>query len=161
MAYVIAEDNPTNKIAPSFPIVTIASIGAGLGLLFWGVCALVNYFVVDQLLCRSTNTLSACLDSTTLSGSISTIIIAVIGVAILVKFRIQQPLIVAVASGVVLWTLADWTDGLGWIEVALWSLVLYMVTYLLFTWIARYRKVIPVAIFSLVAVVIIRILLAA
>lgn len=161
MAHVTTHDNPTDPIAENYPLAEVLVLGAILGLLFWGISFLVNYYIVDQILCRSSNTLSACLNSTTLSGSITTILVGAIGILLMIRLRITQPIVVAVGSAVVLWTLNDWTAGLSWFEVALWTILLYVISYVLFTWITRYKKVLPVMAISLVIVIVIRLILAA
>jgi hypothetical protein len=156
MATVITQDSPTQPIVPSYPVGYIVATGVTLGVLFWGLNAWVSYYVVDQLLCQSSNTLSACLNSTSLSSALSAIVVGVIGIVLLVRLRIRQPILVAIASAIVLWTLGNWTDGLGWGEVMIYTVVLYTLTYGLFTWITRYKNVLPVFVIIILSIAIIR-----
>jgi hypothetical protein len=159
MAQLYAQDSPTQTLSTNYPVRYIIAIGATLGILFWGLNAWVNYYVVEQLLCRSSATLTACSNSVALSGSIATIIVGVIGVLLLVRARIRQPLVVATASAILLWTLATWTDGLAWYEVVIYSIGLYILSYGLFSWITRYRSTPPALLATLLAIGIIRIIL--
>lgn len=159
MAQLYVSESPTQPLTLNYPIRYIVATGVALGILFWGLNAWVNYYVVEQILCRSSATLTACSDSTALSGSIATIIVAVIGVFLLVRVRVRQPLIVAVASAIILWTLSSWIDGLAWYEAALYSVGLYILTYGLFSWITRYKSLPPVLLAVLIAIGIIRVIL--
>jgi len=73
--------------------------------------------------------------------------------------RVAKPIIVAVASAVLLWGLANWTSGLAWQEVLGWGVLLYAISYVLFAWISRYNEIIPVMIISLLVSVIARIVI--
>jgi len=158
MARVLTQDSPIEPILASYPIGSIAAIGATLGIVFWGLSAWVNYYIVDQVLCRSSTTLSACINATNLSGSIATIIVGIIGVGLLIRFRFQHPLIIAIASAAVLWSLADWTAGLSWIETAILTIAMYVLTYGLFAWLSRYKQLIPALFAFVLAVVIVRLI---
>jgi len=72
--------------------------------------------------------------------------------------RMAQPLIIAVASGAALWGLSRWTGGLGWGEVMLWDIALYTLAYITFSWVARYLKVIPVIVTTILIIVIVQII---
>jgi hypothetical protein len=158
MARVLIQDNPIEPILATYPLGSVAAIGATLGILFWGLSAWVNYYIVDQVLCRSSTTLSACLNATNLSGSIATIIIGIIGVGLLVRFRFQHPLIIALASAAVLWSLADWTAGLSWIETAILTVIMYVLTYALFAWLSRYKHLVPALFAFALAIVVVRLI---
>ena len=69
-------------------------------------------------------------DSTNISGDIATILIATIGII------------------------------LAWGEVAAWSALLYGLAYILFSWIARYARIVPVLITIVVIVIVLRITIA-
>lgn len=75
----------------------------------------------------------------------------------MVRLRLAQPLIIAVVSAATLWGLADWTDGLSASEIVIWSMLLYVLAYALYSWVARYTKPMPVLATILIIVVIARI----
>lgn len=159
MVEVITHENPQAAIGNNYPLWNILGSGAALGVLFWGLNAWMSYYVVDQILCRSNSTLAACSNSSALATGIATVVVAIIGTGLMVRLRIFQPLVVAIAAGLVLFELGVWTSGLSWGEALLWSILLYVLSYLLFTWIARYRRVIVVLLVTTLIVGVIKILL--
>ena len=73
--------------------------------------------------------------------------------------RLPRPLLITVASAVLLWDLAGWLTGLSWLESILYSVLLYALSYVMFSWFARYSRTVPVVIFTVFAVIIIRIII--
>lgn len=159
MAKVIVDEMHPQVVSMSYSWWRVALIGAAIGIAFWTLTFLVSHFIVDQLFCRSTVNALACSNSIGLSGNIATILVATAGLAILVRLRVMRPLIVAVTAAIVLWGLAGWTNGLAWGEIAFWSAFLYSLSYVLFSWISRYSRTIPVLISAALVVLIARIVL--
>lgn len=157
MVEVIREESPSQRVAFAYPAWGIAVCGVTLGVLWWCLMAFFGHFIVDQSLCRSTSTLASCSTSYNLSGGMATIAIALIGLGLMVRLHIFRPILVVTAAAIVLWGLASWTHGLGTWETIAWSALLYGVTYMLFTWIARYRRTIPVLLMMVLGIVIIHI----
>lgn len=122
----------------------IALIGAALGAIYWGLTALLSNYV----------------NSTSISGDISTIVIAVLGIIVMMRLNMAQPLAIAVASGSALWGLSLWTSGLVVGEIIAWSVLLYTLAYAIFSWVARYTHVVPVLICIALVVVSVRIVIA-
>jgi len=127
MAEVIIEDAEPQTFSAAYSIWKVASVGASIGLLYWCLTAFIGIFV----------------DSINVSGDIATILTATLGVVIMLRLSIFQPLIIALASGLALWSLAGLTSGLVWFEIIAWNILLYALAYTLFSWIARYNRVIP------------------
>jgi len=57
----------------------------------------------------------------------------------MVRLLIAQPLLIAVAALICLWSLASWTAGMFWLESLAWSALLYGLVYSLFGWVVRHR----------------------
>jgi hypothetical protein len=144
MAKIIKWDTEPQTISASYSLWRTALVGVVLGVVYWGLTAFIGRFV----------------DSTNISGDIATILIATIGIIVMLRLRIAQPLIIAVATGAALWGLARWTSGLAWGEVAAWSALLYGLAYILFSWIARYARIVPVLIIIVLIVIVLRITIA-
>lgn len=161
MAKVIKEETiQAQVISPVYSAWRIASVGAVLGVMYWALTAFIDYFIISPVFCRSVGNASVCINSISVSGDITTILIAIIGVAIMIRLRIMQPLIIAVATSATLWGLSGWTNGLMWVEIVAWSALLYGLSYLLYSWISRYTRIVPVLMTVTFAVIIIRIVLA-
>ena len=156
MAKVIETDIESRAIGASYSLWQIASVGAALGALYWCLTALIERYIIDPIFCRSVSSALTCLNSTSISGDIATILIAAIGITVILRLYMARPLIIAIAVGASLWGLAMWTNGLMWGEAIAWSMLLYGLAYTLFSWIARYTRVIPVLVVMMLIVVAVR-----
>ncbi|HZJ34519.1 MAG TPA: hypothetical protein VFD55_00710 [Candidatus Angelobacter sp.] len=141
MARVIKWDTESQTISTSYSFWRVALFGALLGVIYWGLTVLIGRFI----------------NSISISGNIASILVATLGIILMLRFRMAQPLIVAVATGVSLWGLSQWINGLGWIEIIAWSALLYGLAYTLFSWVARYARVVPVLIAIILIIIILRI----
>ena len=159
MVKVIPDETQPQAVSTAYSWWRIALIGAAIGIVYWTLTFLVSHFIIDPLFCRSNVNALACTNSVELSGNITSILVATAGLAILVRMRVLRPLIVVVAVAVVSWGLAGWTNGIAWGEVAFWSALLYSLSYVLFSWISRYSRTMPVLISVAVVVIATRILL--
>lgn len=161
MAKVIKEETvQAQVVSPVYSAWRIASVGAALGVFYWALTWLIDYFIISPVFCRSVANTMVCVNSVSVSGDIATILIAIIGTAVMIRLRMMQPLIITVASAVTLWGLSGWTNGLMWAEIAAWSALLYALSYLLFSWVSRYTRLIPVVISIVLIIIIVRIVLA-
>ena len=147
-------------IEPWWLKIKIIGIGLGAGVLWWVLTVLFRQYIVEPLACRDLSTAAACVDSFSVSGSIATVLVAVIGLIFLVRFIQPRPIIIALSSAVALWNLGALVEGLAWWWSLLFSVVLYVISYTLFGLVAR----IPWLLWSIVLAVLIvagtRILLA-
>lgn len=141
MAKIIESSVESQPISTSYSICRVALIGLSLGVFYWAL----------------TMILANITDSVSVVGGVSMILTATLGVLMMMYLHIARPLIVALASAVSLWGLAGWVDGLGWIEVVLWNLILFTATYVLFSWLSRYTRVVTVFIVIMTIVVLVRI----
>ncbi len=146
MVEVVQEETYPQAISMSFSGWQIALTGAAVGALYFILTFLVQHFVIDALYCGSSLNAANCSNSLSIAGNIATILVGTIGLGVMVSLRVVRPIVVVVASAVLLWGLSQWTVGLNWGEVALWSALLYTLSYLVFAWISRYNETIPVII---------------
>ena len=157
MAKVIADEQIVDRTWSIWG--RTVGIGAGLGLVFWLLTLLLGNYVIEPLACRDTANAVLCANSVGLSGNIATILTAVLGLFVMVRWGIFRPIILVVATAALLWDLAAMTNGLFWAEALLWSILLYAGSYGLFAWIARYSRLWAVIAISVLIVLIIRIAL--
>lgn len=160
MAAVILDQTHAQTVTSTYSWWRIALIGGGIGLVYWLLTIFISQFIIDPLFCRSAVNALACSNSVELSGNIANILVATGALALLVRLRIVRPLVVVVATAVIVWGLAGWTEGLVWAEAAAWSILLFGLSYLLFSWISRYSRSTPVLIAVVLVVLIARIILA-
>ncbi len=158
MARLTIDDNRPQSIRLMYSIWRMAVIGGSLGLLYWLVTLLVSRYIVDPIYCGTSFDANVCSGSIGMSGDIATIIVATVGLGLLVRYSVVRPIIVAVASAFALWSLARWTEGLPWYETLLWSVILYGLSYVLFSWIGRYSRTIIVATSIIVVLIVLRVI---
>lgn len=135
----------------------VALLGAGLGLLYWLLTLLVRQVVFVPLFCGDP-TSNMCVGATGSAGVIALIITSIAGLMGLVRLAMYRPLLVALAAAVSLWGLAAWTANLYWFEAIAWSILLFALSYVLFTWLVRPRSFAFAVISILVVVILIRII---
>ena len=141
MAEVIIEDAEPQMFSAAYSIWKIALVGALIGFLYWCLTAFIGIII----------------DSASVSGDIATILVATLGVIVMLRLSMFQPLVIALASGLALWGLANLTSGLAWFEIIAWNILLYTLAYTLFSWIARYNRVIPVLAIITIIIIAVRV----
>lgn len=157
MAQIIGTDIEPKVADVSKSLWQSAVIGLFLGIIYCGLVVLINQLIIGQLFCKTNTDSILCSRSLIISGDIASILVATLGVGLMLRFYLPRPLIISLAAAVSLWGLSGWTNGLNWWEILGWSILLYTVSYVLYSWIVRYMKIIPVLIIATVVVVIIRI----
>jgi hypothetical protein len=115
----------------------IIYIGLGMGILWWVFTAILSQYVVEPIACRNLSTASSCVNSIGVAGSIAAVLVAVIGTVLLVRYIQPRPIIIAVSTMILLWTLGSIMDGLTWWVTILWALFFYTASYVLFSMVAR------------------------
>ncbi|HUC96040.1 MAG TPA: hypothetical protein VMR16_00020 [Candidatus Saccharimonadales bacterium] len=141
MAKVINNDTQSQSISASYSLWRIALVGIALGAIYGGLSPLIQRYI----------------NSTEVSGGIATILVATLGIIVMLRLHMAQPLIVGITTGVTLWGLAQWTSGLNSVEAVAWSVLLYGLAYILFSWVARYARALPVLITVIIIIVAVRI----
>lgn len=160
MAKLILNDNQPQLISRTYSWWKQSIIGATVGILYWVLTIAVEHFIIDPLFCHASANITSCSNSIIVSGNVAAVLAATVGLVLLVRFGTLRPVIIAFASLILLWGLSGWTDGLGWAEVILWSVGLYLLSYILFSWISRYTRTMSVLIVVIVLLVVGRLVLA-
>lgn len=160
MARIIQTEQQQQVIVePWWVKIKIVYIGLGMGLLWWVLTSILKYYVVDPLACRDLSSAGACVDSFGVSGSIAAVLVAVAGAYLLVRTLQPRPIVIALATAILLWDLGTFMSGLSWWETLLWSLFFYAVSYTLFSLVARVRTIVASLVLAAVVVIVIRLLL--
>jgi hypothetical protein len=137
----------------------IVYIGLGMGLLWWVLTAILRQYVVEPLACRDLSSAAACVNSIGVSGSIAAVLVAVVGTWMLINYLQPRPIIVAVATLVLLWDLATMMNGLAWWMTLLFGVLFYAASYSLFSMVSRVQWLALALTLAAVIVVGIRLLL--
>jgi hypothetical protein len=152
MAKVINSDVDSQIISPNYSFWKVIFTGALLGLLFCLLSMAIKKYFVSSVFCKSAADAYICANSINISGNIATIIIAIVSIITMVKLRMVQPLIVSVAAAATLWELTLWSTGLSVAEAIVWSMLTYVLAYVLFSWVARLMRIFPVIIITMVII---------
>lgn len=155
MARTLSEPDSPLRI-----LLVFFGIGAALGLAHFLIGLMLSRYVIDPLVCGVAASAADCAASLAITDSITTILVAVGGLILAVRYGVARPLLVAATAGLFMWGLMTWTDGLPWIESLAWAMVLYAFAYALFGWINRYPIIGYAIVVSLVIVIAERIVLA-
>lgn len=139
----------------------IIYIGLGMGLLWWVLTAILRQYVVEPIACRDLSTATACVNSIGVSGSIAAVLVAVAGTLLLIRYLQPRPIIISVATAILLWDLGLLANGLAWWVTLLWALFFYTAAYGLFSMVARIQWLALALVLAGVLVVGIRLLLIA
>ena len=158
MAKVI-QNEPSVVVEPWWARGKIIYIGLAMGLVWWVLTALLRHYVVEPIACRDLTAADACVNSIGMSGSIATVLVAVIGTLVLVRNLQPRPIIIAVATAILLWDLGLLVSGLVWWTALLWALFFYTASYGLFSMVARIRWLALSLVVAAILVVGIRLLL--
>ncbi len=140
---------------PQQQIIQIALFGAVLGAVAWVVALLIKQAILGPLFCGDPAS-SACVNAPGTATTIAGVLTGVVGLLGLVRLSVYRPLLIVLAAVVSLWGIGTWTAHLPWYEALSWSVLLYALTYLAFSWLVRPRMFAPAVIIVVVAVVLIR-----
>lgn len=121
-------------------VVQVAILGAILGLIAWGVSALVANYVIDPLFCKAEGgNFSVCSQGGLLASNVASLLVGGLAVVALLRLGIFRPLLISLAAIITLWGIGPWMGALPWYESLIWTILLYAVAYLAFSWLARIR----------------------
>ncbi|MFZ1249925.1 MAG: hypothetical protein WAR37_00525 [Candidatus Microsaccharimonas sp.] len=124
-------------VEPWWAKAKIIYIGLGMGIIWWVLSSIFRQYVVEPIACRDLVNAASCVNSFGIAGSIMTVLVAVVGTLLLVRYLQPRPVIVSVATAVILWNLASLADGLDWWFVLLIAIFFYAGSYGLFSLVAR------------------------
>lgn len=151
MAKVIHEDRRVIPQSEWQVWLRVVLFGAVVGFVYWLTYLLITKYITVPLMCGGA---ASCDQSAIIASKIATVIVAVGALFGMIKLSVVRPLAIAVGSAVVLWPLGEWALGLFWLESLGWAIVVYALSYALFSWIARYHStVISMATAAIVAIV--------
>ena len=137
-------------------LLQVALLGAGLGVVSWLLTILIRQVIFVPLFCGDP-TNSQCVGATGSAGVIALLLTGVVGLLGLVRLGVYRPLLVALAATIALWGISIWVGGMYWFEAIAWSIVLFALAYVAFTWLVRPRSFAFAVILVVVALVLMRI----
>lgn len=133
-------------------------VGAGVGLLTWGLALLFDAYIFKTLFCHDPASLQ-CVSSFQYASAFANIVAAGVGVFSLVKLQVFRPLLIGICVVVSLWGLGNMLTQVSRPLSALALIGVSMLAYVLFTWVARIRSFGMSLITMVVLIVIVRLVL--
>lgn len=132
-----------------------ALIGMAVGLLVWGIAWLFDTYLYTIVLCRG-DLAGRCASAPEYAEATAGIIAAAAGLFAMARLQIFRPLPVAIGALISLWGLSALTAPLPWIAAALSTIILYGLSYALFSWAVRIRSFLFAMVVLIVLVVLVR-----
>lgn len=129
--------------------------GLGIGILTSGIYFLMNRFVFAAVLCRSGSD-SDCINAPLYAMIVAMVFGAIAGLAALAALRIYRPLLIVIATSVVMWGFSSLVSTMPWYFAILIPAVLFALLYGLFAWVARIRSFVVALLVTVVLVVMLR-----
>lgn len=141
-------------------LIQVALFGIVAGLIVWGLTYVLETYVLKSLLC-ATKQASTCAVAAQYGEVIATLVAGAIGLFVLVKIQVFRPLLVVIATVVSLWGLVSVVSEQPWYVMGLSLAGMYLVGYLVFTWVTRLRVFWLVIILLLALIAAMRLILTA
>jgi hypothetical protein len=128
------EPNTINTSLKSlFPIVLV---GAGVGLLSYGLAYVIAELIINPLFCQD-DPIAICANVAGISGNIALVFASVAGLFGLVRAGAYRALLIALAAIATLWGFGGWVAGMVWFVALALVILLSTATYAAFSWLAR------------------------
>lgn len=116
---------------------TIA-VGAIAGLISWGLAILIDTYLLKGVFCQ-TMVNEQCASTGSYAQTISNVLAVAVAVFTMVKLQVFRPLLVGLGAVISLWGIAGTLAVLPWYTAGLISIMVSVVSYLTFMWVARIR----------------------
>lgn len=161
----MTEVNQTEKSDPFITmsgrqLVQVGIIGLAVGLLTWGLSYLLGMYVFKAVFCPSAGAMR-CVAATQYGEATAAILAAGVGLFALVRLQIFRPLLVVIACTVSLWGMIGMLVILPNFTVLAACIILYGLAYAAFAWLARIRVFLVAVIFTVILLVLVRLILTA
>ncbi len=139
-------------------LLRVLATGAMVGLVTWMLTSLLDIYVFKNIVCRGTESMQ-CAASLQYANISASILGGGIGLFLLARFQIFRALLVVIAATASLWGIVGMLDLAGW-QIALpASILLFMMAYGLFAWIARLRSFVLALVTIIVLAAVVRFVL--
>ncbi len=154
------EDDSNLLIAPEWiDLLRVGLLGLAVGLFIPALSWVLQKFLIVPVFCREGAALAVCSGTDLTTYYISTVVLSVVGVALLANWQVFRPLLVAIAGAAALWGLQRYLGSTvthSGIEYYLSSGVIFALAYLLFYWVMRLKNFALSVVLAVLAVALIR-----
>ncbi len=139
-------------------LLLIIATGAVAGLALWGLSVILDTYIYKTILCRADAAVQ-CASSTQYATITAAILAAAVGLFGLVRLHVYRPLLIVIATFVSLWGLVGMVSSMAWYIAGLAIILLYGLSFGVFSWIARIRHFVIAIIVVIILVVAARFIL--
>lgn len=119
--------------------VSVLLLGGIIGLLVWGLGALLNQFVFDAYFCQN-DISSQCGSAKNYAAVAAGLVGAIVALGGLVRLGVYRPLLVVIASVLSTWGVVQLSWELSLLTGMLVAVVLYAAAFGLYSWVGRVRE---------------------
>lgn len=139
MAKIIEASDPHAAWA-TMNMRTVANIllyGLIVGLVTFLLYVGLERFVFEPILCREADALARCENRQEFAGGIAIVLGSILGLVLLVRERVYRPILAIIGIAVCMWGIFGLVAGLPVILAGATAVVLFAVTYVLFSWLVQ------------------------
>jgi len=124
------------QISKTRQLITSFVTGLLVGLLIYGLTAVLRQFVFEPMFCQTADSASICSRSPEIAWFISLVVFALASVFALARTGVYRPLLVVIAAAIALSGIWVFIMPMGWLVGLLWTGLLFGLAYALFAWLA-------------------------
>lgn len=118
-------------------IIRLFIVGITTGVVGWLLYLAIARYFIDPVFCQSASTFAVCRNGGTIAWVAAHVIGLAAAVAVLARFAVYRPLLIAIGVIVSLWSAHAWLGGMTWYIALLWQAVLFGLAFAVFGWLAR------------------------
>ena len=119
-------------------LLSVGILGAAVGLVTWVVGYLLNRYVFDAFFCQNAES-SQCAYADDYAAAVALVLGSVAALVGLIRLRVYRPLLIVLASAFSLWGLLQISWGMAWYAGLIVAVLLSLLAYGLYAWVARIR----------------------
>ena len=133
-------------------------VGLIVGFLVWAFTAVLQNYVIEPLFCNSTDNFTICANGGKIASNLAVVFSVLIGLFALVGRGVSRPVMVSIASAVVLWGIGPALGGLSAFEALLWTMGVAGLSYVTFWWFVRIYRASIAALITTLGVILVRLI---
>jgi len=128
------------------------------GAISWALAVGLDKYAISPIFCDNYSVMTACANSSIISGNVALVLVAIMMVPLLAAFFIKRSFLTVVASVIIFWNTIGWTTGPWYWSLAL-TILSFMAVYAVLIWLNRLRSDLPAIFLATLFVVLARVVL--
>jgi hypothetical protein len=118
-------------------ITNIFLYGLLVGVVTFALYLVLERFVFEPILCRESAALARCESKESIASGAAIVLASMLGLVLLVRERVYRPILAIIGVAVSLWGVFALVAGLPIVLAAVVSIILFSVSYVLFSWLVQ------------------------